>query len=133
VGTRWLMLAAALWTGALGVGALFFPQELLAHGRVEARTMAVLVAQAAGALYLGFAMLDWMARGNLIGGVYSRPVAVANFTHFGIGAITLLKLVAKGSAAPMLMVFAAVYPLFALAFGKVLFTHPAPKGETAGG
>lgn len=127
MGTRWLMIAAALWTGALGVGALFFPQELLAHGRVEARTMAVLVVQAAGSLYLGFAMLDWMARGNLIGGIYSRPVAVANFTHFAIGAMILVKLVAKGSAAPMLMVFAAAYLLFALTFAKVLFTHPAPK------
>jgi hypothetical protein len=33
----------------------------------------------------------------------------------------------------MLLVFAAVYLLFALAFGKLLFTHPAPKSETAVG
>lgn len=125
IGTRWLMIAAALWTGALGVGALFLPQELLAHGRVEARTMPVLVVQAAGSLYLGFAMLDWMARGNPIGGIYSRPVAVANFTHFAVGAIILVKLVAKGSAVPMLMVFAMVYFLFALSFGKILLAHPA--------
>jgi hypothetical protein len=131
--TSWLLSAAAAWNGALGVGALFFPQELLVHGGVEARTMAVLVVQAAGSLYLGFAMLDWVARGNLIGGIYSRPVAVANFTHFAIGAITLVKLVAAGSAAPMLVVFAAVYLLFAFAFGKVLLTHPAPKSSTPGG
>jgi hypothetical protein len=121
------MVASAIWLGALGLGATFFPQELMAHGGVEARPMAVLVAQAAGALYLGFAMLDWMARGNLIGGIYSRPVAVANFTHYAIGAITLVKLVAGGSRPPMLLVLTAIYALFALAFGRVLFSQPVPK------
>ena len=126
------MIASAAFLGALGLGATFFPQELLAHGGVEARVMGVLVAQAAGALFLGFAMLDWMARGNLIGGIYSRPVAVANFTQYAIGATTLVKLVASGTRPPMLLALTAIYVVFAIAFGKVLFTHPEPKSLPIG-
>jgi hypothetical protein len=37
-------------------------------------------------------MLNWMARANRIGGIYSRPVAMGNFLHFTMGALVLLGL-----------------------------------------
>jgi len=44
-----------------------------------------------GALYVDFAMLNWMVKGSLIGNIYNRPVAVANFTHFLVGGLALAK------------------------------------------
>ena len=38
-----------------------------------------LIARACEALYLGFASLNWMAKDNLIGGIYSPPVAIGIF------------------------------------------------------
>ena len=74
--TRMVMRASAVWLGALGVVATFLPQEILVHGGTVPVALSVVVVQMAGALYLGFAMLNWMAQGNIIGGIYSRPVAI---------------------------------------------------------
>ena len=81
-------------------------------------------AEASGALYLGFAMLNWMAKDNLIGGIYSRPVAIGNFAHYFILAATLFRLVFAGPLPAILWAVAIVYGIFASWFGWVLFTSP---------
>ena len=42
---------------------------------------------------LPFAMLNWMAKGVIIGGIYSRPIVIANLAHFLIGDLELIKAV----------------------------------------
>jgi hypothetical protein len=66
-----------------------------------------------------------MARANLIGGIYSRPVAIGNFSHFAIAAIALVKaaMVVQGQSA--IVAAAVVYGIFALLFARVVFFHPA--------
>ena len=86
--------------------------------------VAPLVVQIGGALYLGFAMMNWMAKGVLIGGIYARPLAVGNFAHFLIGALALLKYALAVQGLWLVWVFAVVYLLLAIVFGIVLFTHP---------
>ena len=86
--------------------------------------------QLLGALYLGLAVLNWMSRGNLIGGIYGRPVSMANFFNFSVGALAL----AKGLVARQFMievaVMATIYSMFGIWFGLVLFTHPSrPPSE----
>jgi len=81
-----------------------------------------------GALYLGFAILNWTARGNLIGGIYSRPVALGNLWHFLIVGILLTKAAIVFAAIP-LAISAAIYSLFAIGFGLVIFRAPAAKAE----
>jgi len=131
--TRFLMIASALFTGLLGVAASFLPQEILAYLGTTPDNGSVLVVQLAGALYLGISMLNWMARANLIGGIYSRPVAMGNFLHFAVGALVLVRAWMDGDAGVVAIpVAGGVYALFAGAFGAVLFTHPvsqtAPQG-----
>ena len=125
--TRVLMIASALFTGLLGVSASFLPQEILAYLGVAPDDISVLVVQLAGALYLGCAMLNWMARGNLIGGVYSRPVAMGNFLHFTMGALVLVRAWMDGGAGVAIPVGAGTYAVFAASFGVVLFTHPVSQ------
>ena len=125
--TTVLMGLSAAFMAILGMAASFFPQEILTYAGSSTDSFAVLVVQIAGALYLGFAMLNWMARTNLIGGIYSRPVALGNFLHFFVVTLALWKTIARQQA-PWLIVGAVVYTLFALLFGLVLFTHPkAPE------
>jgi hypothetical protein len=126
--TKFLMSSSAAFMAILGVAATFAPQEILAHYGFSHSPLAVLPLQVAGALYLGFAILNWMARGNLIGGIHSRPVAVGNFFHFAVVAVTMLKLAASGSARSEIIAGAVVCSVFAAHFGYVVFTSPRPSG-----
>jgi len=130
--TRLLMTASAVFTGLLGGAASFLPQEILTHFGAAPDDVSVLVLQFAGALYLGFAMLNWMARANLIGGIYSRPVAMGNFLHFTMGALVLVRAWVDGDAGVAIPAAGGVYALFAVAFGAVLFTHPASESASQG-
>jgi len=119
--------------GALGLLVTFLPREILAYMGATPHGFSALAIQLAGALYLGFAFLNWMAQGNLIGGIYSRPVAVGNLCHFAIAALALLKAVVAGQHDLPLVAAAAVYSLFAILFARVLFRHPvAPEAAGKG-
>jgi hypothetical protein len=110
--TRILMASSAVLMGVAGIA--------------PPAGLAVVMTQVLGALYLGFAILNWTARGVLIGGVYAKPLALGNFLHFTVVAVILLKaLVAPGPATPALWVAAGVYLVFAVWFGGTLFTHPS--------
>jgi len=132
--TRVLMTASAAFLAALGVGITFLPQELAAHVGAPVEGAAVLLMQLLGALYLGFAMLNWMNRGNRIGGIYGRPVSIANFFHFAVGALALVRGIAGHGFTLELAAVTAAYSVFAAWFGWVLFTHPGevvPAGAIA--
>ena len=121
--TRVLMIASAALMAVIGLAASFMPQEVLGlHGTVPDNAT-VLFVQMAGAVYLGFAMLNWTARGILIGGIYAKPVAAGNFLHFVMVAITLIKAAVAFGALP-LAISAAVFSVFAIWFGLVMFKPP---------
>jgi hypothetical protein len=119
--TKILMASSALVMAALGFAATFLPQEIIvALGGGGGRTLPLLV-QVLGAAYLGFAMLNWMAKESLIGGIYSRPVSMGNFLHFAVAGIALVKAVVAGERAVAVLVCTAIYIVFAVAFGAVVF------------
>ena len=118
--TKILMSSSALVMAALGVAATFLPQEIIAALGGSGRTLPLLV-QVLGAAYLGFAMLNWMAKESLIGGIYSRPVSMGNFLHFAVAGIALVKAVVAGERAVAVLVCTAIYVVFAVAFGAVVF------------
>jgi hypothetical protein len=128
--TKLLMSLSALFMAVLGLGASFGPLAILGQFGFSGGGPDVLIIQVAGALYLGFAILNWMARANLIGGVYSRPVAVGNFMHFAVVAVVLLKAMNAGFRG--LLAAAIIYSVFAVWFGLVVFTHPRSKQDVLG-
>jgi hypothetical protein len=85
--------------------------------------------QTCGALYLGFAVLNWMARGVLIGGIYSRPLALGNFLHFVVVTVTLVKVLFE-LRLPLIIGLTVAYAVFAAWFGLVLFMHPRRAMES---
>jgi len=121
--TRMLMRASAVLLGALGAAATFLPQEILIRGGAVPVGFSGVLVQIAGALYLGFAMLNWMAQGNIIGGIYSRPVAIGNLAHFTIGALALPKSIVAGEHSVDVMLIAAAYTTFAALFARVTFAQ----------
>ena len=121
--TRLLMITSAAFLALIGLAESFVPEKVLEiHGTVPDNATLLLV-QMMGAIYLGFAFLNWMARGVLIGGIYARPIAIGNFLHFGMVAVMLTKAAVVYGAAPLAM-SAFVYSVFAVGFAVVLFTTP---------
>lgn len=122
--TRLLMSASAAFLLALGLLATFAPQQLLARVGSSPQPALDLVVQLSRSLYLGFAALNWMAKDSLIGGIYSRPVAIGNLFHFFIGAMSLLKALAAGRHQPGVLLAALPYTIFAAWFALVVFRSP---------
>lgn len=109
---------------ALGLLATFLPQELAAAAGVpHPPVIVLLVIQIAGALYLGAAAQNWFARQSTMGGIYNRPLALANLLHFLVVAIALVKLVMAGQRDTAIVGLTVVYGLFAIAFAAVTFNR----------
>ena len=122
--TRALMSISAVFMALLGLGTLFAPAEVLGMHDTPPDNATMLLIQMMGALYLGFAILNWTARGVLIGGIYSRPVALGNFWHFLVVSLLLIKAAIVFKVLP-LAISAAVFSAFAAWFGLVMF-RPLP-------
>lgn len=111
-----------------GIALTFAPQELLSlSGAADRPLTVVLILQATGALYMGFALLNWMAKDNLIGGIYSRPVALGNLLHFFVVTMTLVRALAAGTRTPGVIALTLVYTLLSTWFGLVVFRSPIPN------
>lgn len=119
--TRFLMGASAVFMALVGIGAAVFPEQILAYFGQPAEGFAVALMKVVAGLYLGLAVLNWMARGNLIGGIYSRPVAMANFAHFLAVALALLQQAPDAAHMTEFAVTGAVNAAFGGAFAFVVF------------
>ena len=130
--TRVLMSISAAFLGGIGLSLSFLPQETLGALGVPPLTALVILVQVTGALCLGFAIMNWMARGVLMGGIYSRPLAIGNFLHFAVVAVTLLKTMTALDTI-LVVAVAAVYTVLAAWFGLVLFTSPVRARDGGSG
>ena len=126
--TKLLMTISAVILGVTRIILSFMPQEVSHFLSLTESTP--IVFQILGALYFGFAMLNWTAKANLIGGIYSRPVAIGNFTHFVIGGLALIKLLLHNTNGTSIWQCAILYSIFAVLFGYVLFTKPASTNKS---
>lgn len=125
--TKIMMTFSAAVLAALGIAFTFLPEELAVYLGSETELLFVILLQVLGALYLGFAMLNWMAKGSLIGGIYNRPICIANFAHFFIAAMALFKFLFRYPEQPLILwIVCAVYAGLAAWFGLTLFQHPLP-------
>jgi ABC-type multidrug transport system permease subunit len=75
-------------------------------------------------------MLNWAARANLTGGIYSRPVVIGNLAHFVISGLALLKFATRNSTHSYIWIAVIIYLVFAMFFGIVMYTNPAIKNKS---
>lgn len=121
-----LVFSAVLYLLA-GAAALFAPQELLSFAGAVPGDLNVSLLQAVGAAFLGFGMLNWLSRFSRIGGIYGRPVVVANFAHAFAAAALLVKAVPRGNGSPLAWAALGIYGVLALLFGIKLFGSGSKK------
>jgi hypothetical protein len=123
--TKLLMTSSALFFGIIGILLSFLPNEIAEYLSVEPTIITILFLQILGAIYLGFGILNWTAKGTLIGGIYNKPIALGNLMHFIVGAITLVKVISNVKTHTDIIIFLTVfYVIFALLFVYVFKTNP---------
>ena len=126
------MTLSAVFMAIAGLITSYFPDKVLeTHGTIPDGPTLLLI-QMMGALYLGFAILNWTARGVIMGGIYARPLALGNFLHFAMVAVMLTREAIQHSVVQMAL-SAAVFSAFAIGFGIVLFRPPVPRQPQGGG
>ena len=114
----------------IGISASFIPHEILTFIGLPTNQPLPLLIQVMGAMYFAFAMLNWMSKGSIIGGIYNRPVAIANLTHFVIAGLALIKgILSNPSLSYIIWSIAIIYSIFAILFGIVVFKHPVSENK----
>lgn len=126
--TKLIMTASSVFMGIVGIALSFMPNEVLKTlGQIPNSALTIIL-QITGALYFGFAMINWMAKAVLSGGIYSRPLNIGNFSHFFIAGLALVKTsLNSNTTSTYIFGLTIIYVLFAVLFGYVLFTHPIKK------
>ena len=129
--TKLLMASSAVSLALIGLGLTFLATEIADYFLVSSSIIFQLFIQILGALYFAFAILNWMAKGNVIGGIYNRPIAIANFAHFLVGGLALIKSLMKHPDLPFaIWTVAGLYIIFALLFGMVFFRSPVSNQKS---
>lgn len=126
--TKLIMSASAVVLGVIGILLTFMAKEVAGYLLDNDSRISQVLMQVLGALFFAFAMLNWMSKGSYIGGIYNRPIAIANLTHFLVGGLALLKAVINDSSLLMIVwVLAGIYLIFALLFARIVFGTPVVK------
>ncbi|MFA6276014.1 MAG: hypothetical protein WC622_04650 [Pedobacter sp.] len=124
INTKILMTFSALTMMIIGILCSFLPSEILQFMGVNETSVLVLIIQILGAIYFGFGFLNWTAKANLIGGIYSRPVAIGNLIHYVISSLTLIKFFMAHTDMKLLLIPVVIYSILSILFGKVVFGSP---------
>ena len=128
--TRLLMALSAIILALLGISLIFFPIEILDYFELSVSDTLELLMQIIGSLYFAFAMLNWISKGSIIGGIYNRPIAIANLTHFFIAGLSLIQGILSNPNLPYtIWSIAIIYTIFAILFGIVAFNHPVSENK----
>ena len=123
--TKIVMTSSALFLATIGILLSFLPNEIVEYLNVEPNIITILFLNIMSALYLGFGILNWMAKGTLIGGIYNKPIAIGNLMHFGVGAIALVKVVSNiQTHSEIVISLTVVYVIFAILFVYIFRTNP---------
>ena len=123
--TRILMASSAAFLAVLGLAQTFAPQEILGAMGLPSDDPAPVLVQLSGASFVGWALVNWTARGLLIGGIYSRPLTLGNLVHFASGSFAIGKAAVEAGFSPLLLVPLAGYVILACCFGYLVFGRGA--------
>jgi hypothetical protein len=123
--TKVIMTISSIILGATGIILTFAPDIVMGNLDIDNNQMSLLLGQVIGGLYFGYSMLNWMTKESLIGGIYNRPIAIANFTHFLIAGLAIGKALISNPGLPKTLWGACVvYAVLGLLFVMILFRHP---------
>lgn len=121
--TKIWLSGTAILLGLAGIAASFLPHEILEALGISPTGATPVIIQLLGALLFAFAIANWTARGSAIGGIYNRPLAAGNLTHFTIGALTLMQAALARGDNWFLTGAALVYLVLAIGSARIFFSR----------
>ncbi|MFZ2285312.1 MAG: hypothetical protein WAV86_15705 [Lutibacter sp.] len=128
--TKKIMMSSAIFLGVFGITLTFIPDLMLNYLDIIPNKFSILFTQTLGALYFAFGLLNWMSKGSIIGGIYNRPIAISNFSHFFIVGIAFLKeLLFNFNSLVVVWIFGIFYAVYGLLFGLILFYNPVNSAK----
>jgi hypothetical protein len=127
--TKILMTFSSLTLALAGVFTLFAPDVLLSALGVAVTAQLSVLVQMLGALYFSFALMNWTAKDSAIGGIYARPVSLANFSHFFSGVLLLAKYLLSNEFNLPILLVTILYALFAAIFYWLVFRATGLKPQ----
>lgn len=129
--TKILMIISAIILGIMGLGLTFLPEEISGAIGMDTNQGSLLTSQILGSTFLGFAMLNWMTKNNLIGGIYNRPLIIGNLVHFLVSSFALIKIVLDlENQIGIIITLTIVYSVLTLCFGYVFMSNPSKIAKT---
>ncbi|HEX7326244.1 MAG TPA: hypothetical protein VF292_12975 [Rhodanobacteraceae bacterium] len=122
--TSVLSHVSALLLGIAGLVLLFASDVVLPGIIAGFPATAAWVGQLLAAAWLGVAVLTWLQRKSILGGIYGRPTVMANLALYFISALSLIAALRGHGAPPVLWLAVAVSGLLAIAYGTLLLRGP---------
>ena len=121
-----IMILSVIILGNIGIILTFMPDEILKLlNLVYLSNELKIIFQILGAFYFSFAILNWMTRSSLMGGIYNKPIVTANLAHFSIVGIALIKEIISNPNSPtFLWIMTMFYTFFGISFGILVSRHP---------
>lgn len=127
--SRLLLTGSAVALALSGLLLLFAP-EILGTMDADQSVSVRLIVQILGGALFGLAMLDWNSRASMIGGIYGRPIVLANFACFFVAAMSILRTGTKEMLPTGIWIVGGVAALFAIAFGLRIYGSPPEFSST---
>lgn len=116
--------ASAALLAFCGLSLLFLADEILPRHLPGYPPGEFWFGQLLAAACLAMAVLNWLSRHTLLGGIYGRPVVAANATGYFIAAITLLKPTIAGAFRPAGWLLTIPVTALAVAYAWLMFRGP---------
>ena len=119
---RFILVVSAIVLLVFGLGFIISPQWTMELFDITVEPGGILMTQLLGAGFVGFAILNWMAR-NVTVYEDASPILWANFFMNSIGFVVALLQRLDGLGNAWSWVPVALYLLFALAFGYCILVR----------
>lgn len=116
--------ASAALLACGGIALLFMSDSILPALAPGTPDHAAWLGQLAGAGWLAIAALNWLGKSTLIGGIYGRPLVLANLILCFISTMVLLRGVWDAATPPALWWLAVPFVVMTVVYGVVLFKGP---------
>ena len=127
--TKILMTSSSLTLAAAGIFTLFASDVLLSALGVAVTAQLSVLVQLLGVLYFSFALMNWTAKDSAIGGIYARPISLANFSHFFSGTLLLAKYLLSNEFNLPILLISILYTIFAIIFYWLVFRATGLKAQ----
>jgi hypothetical protein len=107
-----------------GLAFLFLPDAVLMTLVPGYPPAGAVVGQLVGAAWLGLGVLNWVQRAAILGGIYGRPVVLANFVAHAVGALSVARAIFGTGASSALWIVFVPIALLAVVYAALLLRGP---------